>query len=74
LLVASANNMPGASYPGTYASVFSVASHTIEDPYLFYYTPTFPVEFEAFGIDLRVAWSNGGWQTATEDLDPRQAS
>ena len=34
MLVASANNMPGASYPATYASVFSVASHDVEDPYL----------------------------------------
>lgn len=65
MLVASANNMPGASYPATYASVFSVASHDIPDPYLFYYNPKPPVEFGAYGIDVRVAWSNGGWQTAT---------
>jgi subtilisin family serine protease len=65
MLVASANNMPGASYPATYASVFSVASHDVEDPYLFYYNPNPPVEFGAYGIDVRVAWSNGGWQTAT---------
>jgi subtilisin len=65
MLVASANNMPGASYPATYASVFSVASHDIADPYLFYYNPDPPVELGAYGIDVRVAWSNGGWQTAT---------
>jgi subtilisin family serine protease len=65
ILIASANNTPGASYPATYASVFWVASHHIEDPYLFYYNPKPPVEFGAFGIDVRVAWSNGGWQTAT---------
>ena len=65
MLVASANNMPGASYPATYASVFSVASHDIADPYLFYYNPEPPVEFGAYGIDVRVAWSNGTWQTVT---------
>jgi subtilisin len=64
MLVASANNMPGASYPATYASVFSVASHDISDPYLFYYNPSPPVEFGAYGIDVRVAWLNGGWSTA----------
>jgi subtilisin len=65
MVVASANNMPGASYPATYASVFSVASHDIEDPYLLYYNPKPPVEFGAHGIDVRVAWLNGGGQTAT---------
>jgi subtilisin family serine protease len=65
MLVASANNMPGASYPATYASVFSVASHDIADPYLFYYNPDPPVEFGAYGIDVRTAWSNGTWQTVT---------
>ena len=65
MLVAAANNMPGASYPATYASVFSVASHHIADPYLFYYNPKPPVEFGAYGIDVRVAWANGGWFTAT---------
>jgi subtilisin family serine protease len=65
MLVASADNMPGASYPATYASVFSVASHDVADPYLFYYNPKPPVEFGAYGIDVRVAWANGGWLTAT---------
>ena len=65
MLVASANNMPVVSYPAVYSSVFSVASHDIEDPYLFYYNPNPPVEFGAYGIDVRVAWSNGGWFTAT---------
>jgi subtilisin family serine protease len=65
MLVVSANNMPGASYPATYASVFSVASHDIADRYLFYYNPKPPVEFGAYGIDVRVAWLNGGWFTAT---------
>ena len=48
-----------------YASVISVASHDIADPYLFYYNPQPPVEFGAPGIDVRVAWLDGGWITAT---------
>lgn len=66
LLVAAANNMPIPSYPSLYASVISVASHDgKDDPYLFYYNPEPPVEFGAPGIDVRVAWLDGGYITAT---------
>jgi subtilisin len=66
LLVTAANNMPVASFPSLYASVISVASHErAHDPYLFYYNPSPPVEFGAPGIDVRVAWTEGGWITAT---------
>ena len=66
MLVTAANNMPVPSFPSLYASVISVASHErTEDPYLFYYNPSPPVEFGAPGIDVRVAWSEGGWITAT---------
>ncbi len=66
VLVTAANNMPVPSFPSLYASVISVASHEqTEDPYLFYYNPSPPVEFGAPGIDVRVAWSEGGWITAT---------
>ncbi len=65
MLIASANNMPVVSYPAMYASAFSVASHNVADPYLFYYNPKPPVEFGAHGINVRVAWMNGGWTTAT---------
>ena len=64
-LVAAVNNMPVPSFPSMYASVISVASHDIEDPYLFYYNPEPPVEFGAHGIDVRVAWRDGGWITST---------
>jgi subtilisin len=53
------------SFPSVYASVISVASHAVHDPYLFYYNPNPPVEFGAPGIDVRVAWRDGGWITAT---------
>ncbi len=65
VLVTAANNMPGPSFPSLYSSVVSVASHDGKDPYLFYYNPSPPVEFGAPGIDVRVAWADGGWITAT---------
>jgi subtilisin len=66
MLVTAANNMPVPSFPSLYASVISVASHeTTHDPYLFYYNPSPPVEFGAPGINVRVAWAEGGWITAT---------
>ena len=64
-LVAAVNNMPIPSFPSIYASVISVASHEVQDPYLFYYNPEPPVEFGALGIDVRVAWRNAGWITST---------
>ena len=64
-LVTAANNMPTPSFPSVYASVIAVASHAEPDPERFYYNPQPPVEFGAPGIDVRVAWLNGGWITAT---------
>lgn len=65
MLVTAANNMPMPSFPSVYASVIAVASHAEHDPYLFYYNPEPPVEFGAPGIDVRVAWKDGGWVTST---------
>ncbi len=66
LLVTAANNMPNPSFPSLYSSVISVASHDESgDPYRFYYNPRPQVEFGAPGIDVRVAWADGGWITAT---------
>jgi subtilisin family serine protease len=64
-LVCAANNVPGPSYPSLYAAVLSVAAHEGRDPTALYYNPTPPVEFGAPGIDLPVAWNNGGTITAT---------
>ena len=64
-LITAANNMPVPSFPSLYASVISVASHEGHDPYLFYYNPSPPVEFGAPGIDVKVAWAERGWITAT---------
>jgi len=66
VLVTAANNMPNPSFPSLYSSVISVASHDeTSAPYLFYYNPKPPVEFGAPGIDVRVAWADGGSITAT---------
>jgi subtilisin len=61
LLVCSASNTAGvASYPSLFASVVSVASHDIPDPWTFFYNPRPPVEFGAWGVNVPVAWSGGG--------------
>ena len=65
LLVSAANNVPGPSYPSLFASVVSVASHDIPDPWTFFYNPNPPVEFGAYGVDVRVAWNKGGSIVAT---------
>ena len=56
VLVTAANNMPIPSYPSVYSSAISVASHDVQDPYVFYYNPNPPVEFGALGIDVDIAW------------------
>lgn len=65
MLVTAANNMPIPSFPSVYASVISVASHDIQDPYRLYYNPSPPVEFGALGINVRVPWLNRGWVNVT---------
>lgn len=65
VLVTAANNMPITSFPSLYASVISVASHAVHDPERFFYNPDPPVEFGALGIDVRLAWRDGSWITAT---------
>jgi subtilisin len=64
-LVTAANNAPRTSYPSLYSSVISVAAHDVPDPEVYYFNPQPPVEFGAHGIDVRVAWLQGGWITAT---------
>jgi subtilisin len=60
VLVASAHNMPVESYPWRFSSVISVGSHDQPDPHAFYYNPDPPVEFFARGVNVEVAWLNGG--------------
>jgi len=65
VLVTAANNLPMPSFPSVYASVISVAAHHERDAQRFYYNPEPPVEFGALGIDVRVAWLQQKWITAT---------
>jgi subtilisin len=65
LLVCAANNVAVASYPSLFASVVSVAAHDVRDPDTWFYNPRPPVEFGAYGLDVNVAWKDGGRITAT---------
>ena len=65
VLVCAANNQPGPTYPSEYASVVSVAARPGDDPWMLSCNPKPPVEFGARGIDLEVAWSEGGSTVAT---------
>jgi subtilisin len=60
VLVASAHNMPVDSYPWRFSSVISVGSHERADPLAFFYNPSPPVEFFARGVDIEIAWLDGG--------------
>ncbi|MEO6701394.1 MAG: S8 family serine peptidase [Jatrophihabitantaceae bacterium] len=59
VIVASAHNTPVESFPWRFSSVISVGSHQLEDPELYLYNPSPPVEFFAQGQNVRVAWLNG---------------
>jgi len=65
VLVSAANNVPGPSYPSLFSSVISVAAHGEGDPWQFFYNPSPPVEFGAWGVDVPVAWKDGGQTVAT---------
>jgi subtilisin family serine protease len=45
--------------------VFSVAAHAEPDPERIYYNPEPPVEFGAWGVDVPIAWKDGGTTVAT---------
>ena len=65
MLVSAANNVPAPSYPSLFSSVFSVAAHGEPDPWRWYYNPSPPVEFGAWGVDVPIAWKDGGTTVAT---------
>ncbi len=65
LLVCAANNVPGPSYPSLFAAVLSVAAHDVPDPDTWFYNPSPPVEFGAYGLDVDVAWRGLGRIRAT---------
>ena len=68
ILVTAANNLPVVSFPSLYSAVISVACYdgaSGQDPLEFYRNPSPPVEFGAKGIDIKVAWLEGGYMTVT---------
>jgi len=64
-LISAANNVPAASYPSLFSAVLSVAAHGEADPWRLYYNPAPPVEFGAWGVDVPIAWKDGGSTVAT---------
>jgi subtilisin family serine protease len=64
-LVSAANNSAGVSYPSLFSSVVSVAAHDVPDPWCWFYNPRPPVEFGAWGMNVPVAWKDGGSTVAT---------
>ena len=65
MLVSAVNNVPAPSYPSQFSGVFSVAAYPGRDPEHFVVNPEPPVEFGAPGLDIDVAWSDGGSLVAT---------
>lgn len=65
LVVASAHNMPVESFPWRFPAVLSVGSHAGHDHLEYYANPDPPVEFAAPGVDLELAWLDGGTIRAT---------
>ena len=65
ILVTAANNQPQPSFPSMYASVISVACNDEQDPFHFYFNPAPPVNFGAPGIDVEIAWQDGGYAKMT---------
>lgn len=64
-VVTAANNLNRVSFPSLFSSVISVACNTGSDPERFHFNPAPPTEFLARGIDVDVAWLDGGRTTAT---------
>jgi subtilisin family serine protease len=65
MLVCSAHNLAIESFPWRFASVISVGSHEESDPYTVFYNPRPPVEFFGRGVDVEIAWTDGGTIRAT---------
>jgi subtilisin family serine protease len=64
-LVSAVNNVPGLSFPSTFSSVFSVAAHAIPVAETFFYNPSPPVEWGAWGVDVPIGWKDGATTVAT---------
>lgn len=65
LLIVAAQNIPVRSFPWTFSSVLSVASHNEDTPMTYYYNGCPPVDFYARGVRVRVARPGGDEKTGT---------
>jgi len=65
VLVVSAHNLPVESYPWTFSSVISVASHDEADAMTYHYNPSPPVDFHARGARVPVPRPGGGLVRST---------
>lgn len=65
MLVSALNNVRAPSYPSSFSGVFSVAAAPGQDPERILANPRPPAEFGAPGIDVEVAWAEGGTLVAT---------
>lgn len=59
-IITAANNVARPSWPSLIGTVTSVACNASTDPERFHYNPEPPTEFLARGIDVDVAWRQGG--------------
>jgi subtilisin len=65
MVVCALSNEAKVSIPAEFASVFSVAATTTDDPERLLSNPTPPAEWGARGIDVPVAWLDGSVIVAT---------
>lgn len=65
MVVCALSNEAKVSIPAEFASVFSVAAVTTDDPELLLANPSPPAEWGARGIDVPVAWIDGSTIVAT---------
>jgi subtilisin family serine protease len=60
VLVCAMNNIFSPTFPSQFSSVISVAACDGDDPFRLLANPTPPADFGAPGLDVEVAWLNGG--------------
>jgi subtilisin len=65
VLVCAMNNIFTPTFPSQFSSVISVAACDGDDPFRLLANPSPPADFGAPGIDVEVAWLNGGRIVAT---------
>ena len=60
VLVCAMNNIFSPTFPSQFSSVISVAACDGDDPFTLLANPNPPADFGAPGLELEVAWLNGG--------------